>query len=87
MTAVARAWPLARFHLLQNVNATRDSFTAKRDSEIYYGLQNETRYAISKSMLASLSLSLPHVINILLLTEKRDSLLGMPFTTRVPACI
>jgi hypothetical protein len=61
-----RVVPLARFHLQENVNATRD-FILKRDSENYW-LQYAMCYAILNRFLL-------HVINGLLLTAKCDSLL------------
>jgi hypothetical protein len=43
-----RACPLPWFHLLQHVNAKRDSIYSKTRQWKYYWLQNATRYVISK---------------------------------------
>ncbi len=43
-----RACPLPWFHLLQHVNAKRDSIDSKTRQWKYYWLQNATRYVISK---------------------------------------
>ena len=61
-----RGSPLARFNLLQHVNAKRDSIYCKMRQWKYNWLQNATRYVISKWYLL-------HVMDSLLLTAKRDS--------------
>jgi len=43
-----RVCPLPWFHLLQHVNAKRDSIYCKTQQWKYYWLQNATRYVISK---------------------------------------
>ncbi len=43
-----RACPLPWFHLLQHVNAKRDSIYSKTRQWKYFWLQNATRYVISK---------------------------------------